>query len=155
MPRITLIAVAVYTSCVAVVAAADRPMDRPAADGAAALDQQRMQGRWTREFTNPQRAVFRVEKVIDGNRETVTTFDTNGNTIESHTDNFQLKLDGRVRVFTYSNYVVTAGPNLGAQFPGPSSYLYKLDGDTLHEVWGLLEGDRAAPIAFAWKRIKN
>jgi hypothetical protein len=83
VPRIALIAVAVYTSCVAVVAAADRPIDRPAADGAAALDQQRTQGRWTREFTNPQRVLFRVEKVVDGNRETVTTFDTNGNTIES------------------------------------------------------------------------
>lgn len=158
MPRATLIAVGICMIAAAALAAADRPVEKPPAEArpdAAAVDSQRMQGRWAREFTNPQRAVFRVEKVIDGNRETVTTFDTNGNTIESHTDNFQLKLDGNVRVFTYSNYVVTAGRNLGAQIPGPRSYLYKLDGDTLHEVWGLLEGDRLAPVAFAWKRVKN
>ena len=150
--------VAFCTALCTALSAADRPAARPPAEPPAdktAADQQAMQGRWTREEANRQGAVFRFEKLIDGNHDTLTQFDANGNTIHSHTATFKLKLDGNVRVFTFANLVVTAGPNLAAQVPGPHSYVYKLDGDTLYEIQGVLEGDRLPPFLRAWKRIKS
>ena len=51
MRTATLSTVGIWTICVTAFAAADRAAERPAAEprtGAAAADQQRMQGRWTR-----------------------------------------------------------------------------------------------------------
>jgi hypothetical protein len=151
-------AAALWTMLCVALLAADRPakpsVNDPPADRTAG-DHQAMQGRWYREATNPQGAVFRIEKVIDGHRDTITHFDANGNTIHSHSGTFKLSLEGNVRIFTFSNITVTAGPNLGAQIPGPGSFAYKLEGDTLYEIQGLLTTDSRPLLAFAWKRIKN
>jgi hypothetical protein len=158
MRRTPWLAVACWLVLSLTSIAADRPAEslpeNPPADPTAA-DLQGMQGNWTREFTNRQGAPMRLEKLIDGNRDTVDEFDTNGNKIRSHSANFKLKLEGSVRIFTFSNLVVNAGPDLGAQFPGPTSFIYKLDGDTMYEVWGLLDGNKNPPLVFVWKRNKN
>ncbi len=147
---------ALYVALGSALPAADRPAEKPGAVVPAdktAADLQAMQGRWTREYTNRQGAVFRNEKTIDGNRDTVAELDANGNTIYSHTATFKLTLDGNVRTFTFSNFVVTAGPNLGAQIPGSRSFIYKLDGDTMYEIWGVLDSDRKPPLIYVWKRV--
>jgi hypothetical protein len=158
MRCLVVIAAAVLFILGTQLVAADRPAQLPPtnpADDPAAADLQAMQGRWTREFANRQGAPIRLDKLIDGNRDTVDEFDANGNKIRSHSATFKLKLDGSVRIFTFSNLVVTAGPDLGAQFPGPTSFLYKIDGDTMYEVWGLLEGNKNPPLVFIWKRQKD
>jgi hypothetical protein len=158
MRRMPFMVVAFWAAFCSALAAADRPAEIPPAEVPAdktAADQQAMQGRWFREAANRQGAIFRIEKLIDGTRDTITEFDANGNTIHSHTGTFKLTLDGSVRLFTFSNITVTAGPNLGAHIPGPGSFIYKLDGDTLYEFQGLLEGDRRPLAVYVWKRVKN
>jgi hypothetical protein len=158
MRRMVLITVAVFSVLGATLVAADRPAKLPPANPAAdptAADLQAMQGRWSREAANRQGAPLRFEKLIDGNRDTVDEFDANGNKIRSHSATFNLKHEDSVRIFTFANLVVTGGPVLGAQFPGPASFIYKLDGDTMYEVWGLLEGNKNPPLVFVWKRNKN
>ena len=158
MRRMPLMIVACCAGLCSAVAAADRPAEQLATETPPEktfADLHAMQGRWTREFTNRQGAVFRGEKTIDGNRDSVTELDANGNRVYAHICTFELKIDGKVRILTFSNVAVTAGPNLGARIPGPRSFIYKLDGDTMYEIWGLLDGDTGPPLIYAWKRIKD
>ena len=118
-------------------------------------DLKTMQGRWTREYVNPQGAPFRVEKLIDENRDGVTHFDAMGNAIHAHQATFKLRREGEVRIFTYSNLEIVAGANTGAKQPGPASYIYRLEGDLLFEFHGALDGDRTPPTIIVWKRVKK
>jgi hypothetical protein len=113
-----------------------------------------MQGRWVREVKNPQGAVFLIEKQISGNRDTITELDPNGNVIHSHGSDFKLSQEGSVRVYTYSNQVVTAGPKTGAQQLAPSSFLYRVNAERFVEVWGLRDGDPQVLNIFIWQRPK-
>ena len=96
----------------------------------------------------------RVEKTVTDNRGEVSEFDPNGNLFHASTSNFKLSQEGQVRVYTFSNYVVTAGPNAGAQMQGSKSFLYRIDGDKMFEVWGMREGDREPPATYLWERAK-
>jgi hypothetical protein len=58
--------------------------------------------------------------------------------VEAHSSVLEVERRGPVRVLTFFNSVVTAGPRKGATPPGPLSYIYRLEGDTFTEVWGLL-----------------
>jgi hypothetical protein len=130
-----------------------QPADADAAKATA--DLMAMQGVWTREMKNAQGAVLRVEKRVDRKHETLMMFDSNGNTIYAQTDNFELTLENGIRRFTFRDLVVTAGPDQGGKRPGPESFQYRLEGDTLYEVWGLIEGDRRPLSLFVWKRPKK
>src|SRR5688572_18133859 len=57
------------------------------ADGAKspdAADLEAMQGLWVYHAANAAGVKIRIEKSIDGNSDTVTHFDANGNTIHAH-----------------------------------------------------------------------
>ena len=123
-------------------------VDRLEADSTA------MQGRWVREVKNPQGLVFVMEKHISGNRDTVTHLDPNGNVIHTHSADFKLSQEGGVRVFTFSNLVVTAGPKIGAQQQGPNSFLYRVNAEKFVEVWGLRDGDPQVIDVLIWHRPK-
>ena len=121
----------------------------------AAADLVAIQGVWTREMKNAQGAVFRVEKRVEGKRETLVMIDSNGNTAYAQTNKFELTLENGIRRFTFRDLVVTAGPDQGGKRPGPESFQYRLEGDTLYEVWGLIEGDRRPLALIVWQRPKK
>lgn len=52
-----------------------------------------------------------------------------------------LALTGRLRIFTFFNNVITAGPQKGQIDKAPTSFVYRVTGDTFFEVNGLLIGD--------------
>ena len=126
-----------------------------AADDDNATELKRIGGRFERHFQNAAGITFRSVKDVDGDQSTVTTFDDVGNVIESHGSTIKVEKRGPVRVLSFFNLVVTAGPDKGHVELGTSSYVYRMEGDVFTEVWGLLEGDSSPPRMFTWRRVKD
>jgi hypothetical protein len=131
----------------------------PAADPPAGGDDLRaLQGTWERTLVLPEppgqpAPGGRVVKVVSGNRETVTTYDRAGQQTYGHAVEFRLERQGEVRVFTFFNREVTAGPAKGQRIAEPSSYIYRVRDDTFEEVWGFLPGqEKRELLAARWKR---
>ena len=149
IPTATL---AVVVPCLWVLAA-DAP-DREA-------DLKALQGTWERSQVLPEppgqpAQGGRVVKVVTGNRETVTSYDRSGAQTYAHAVEFRLERQGDVRVFTFFNREVTAGPAKGQKVPEPSSYIYRIRGDTFEEVWGFLPADEKRELLAArWKRVRQ
>jgi hypothetical protein len=149
----TIVRVAVLGCCCLLAGAAGRDERAQPVDPTAA-DLQAMQGIWQREYRTPQ-GIIRVEKTVSGERDLVTEYDADGKVIHAHAAKFTLKESSGVRVFTFSEYVATAGAGAGQPWVGPTSYLYRIDGDLMYEAWGLIDGDRSAPSVASWKRLKK
>jgi hypothetical protein len=139
--RLTLVCLAVVTT----ISNADDNAD----------ELKRLQGRFERTFRNEAGTMFRAVTEMAGDQSTVTTYDDGGQVVESHRSTFKVEKRGPVRVLSYFNVAVTAGPAKGHQDPATRSYLYRLEGDVFTEVWGLLEGDVRPPHMFHWRRIKE
>lgn len=114
---------------------------------------QEIQGAWEQVGKTRDGRQLRVLKEIDRTRETVTVIDKGGNLLHSHTVDIEVKTFGKVKIFTYRNYTVIAGPHTGQTRPG-ASYIYRVVGDTFREVTGFLEGDSGKPGIVIWKRVK-
>lgn len=143
-------------ACIAMVLPRLSPGGEDKADTEAAIlkeDLRRLQGRWELIFKAQGRTVRSVQ-AIDGNKSTVTRYDEKGAVLEAHTADFTLSISGRTKIFTYSNYEVTAGPAKGKR-RSQRSYVYRLDGDSFFEVRGVLV-DQSEPIAVNhWRRMKE
>lgn len=122
-------------------------------------DLKALQGTWERTQLLPAASgppSGRVVKVVTGNRETVTTYDESGAVTYAHAVEFRLEREGAVRVYTFFNREVTAGPSKGMKYPQASSYIYRLRDDTFEEVWGFLPGqEQRELLAAKWKRSKR
>ena len=120
-------------------------------------DLKALQGTWERTQVLPGQPgpqSGRVVKEVKGNRETVTSYDGSGAETYAHTVEFRLQREGNVRVFTFFNREVIAGPAKGQKVAEPASYLYRLRGDTFEEVWGFLPGqERRELLAAKWRRV--
>ena len=125
------------------------------ADDDSAAEMKRLEGRFERTFTNGAGTVFRVVKDVANGQSNVATYDDAGNVVESHQSQFKVEKRGPVRVFSFFNVVVTAGPNKGHTLLETNSFIYRIEGDTIIEAWGLLENDPNAPRMFAWRRVKD
>jgi len=125
------------------------------ADDDIAAEMKRLEGRFERSFTNGAGTVFRTVKDVANGQSTVVTYDDVGNVVDSHIAQFKVEKRGPVRVFSFFNLQVTAGPNKGHTQVDTNSYIYRIEGDTIIEAWGLLENDPNAPRMFSWKRVKD
>ena len=85
----------------------------------------------------------------------MTFLDAEGNVIAAKRSEFRVEQTGKVRIFTFFNNVISAGPQKGQTDNEPKSYIYRVNGDTFVEVNGLLMGDDAEPVAFTWERVKE
>ena len=115
----------------------------------------RIQGTFEKTITNQAGVQFRVVKDVAGDQSTVTTFDDVGNIVEAHRSTIKVEKRGSVNVLSYFNVLVTAGANKGHTDPSTRSYIYRYDGQTFAEAWGLLEGDESPPRMFYWKKMKT
>ena len=97
---------------------------------------------------------FRIVKDVAGDESTVTTYDDVGQVVTAHTSTFKVDQRDGIRVLTFSNLKVTAGPEKGREHPAPQSYIYRLEGDNFAEAWGLLPEDKSPPRLIFWKRVK-
>jgi YD repeat-containing protein len=120
-------------------------------------DLARMQGTWERQIRPEENLTYKrcVKELGDG-RETVTYYDAAGQVTRQHTVDFKLEQHGPARLFTFWNQQITAGPEAGKQIPERRSYLYRISGDELAEVWGFLPGQEDRPISYhTHRRIKG
>ena len=123
-----------------------------AADDDAAAELKKVEGRFERFFQNGAGVRFRSVQEVGQGQSVVTTYDDVGNVVEAHTAEFKLEKRGPVRVFSFFNLTVVAGPNKGHTQPGTSSYIYRVNETNFAEVWGMLEGDERPPQMMIWRR---
>ena len=122
-------------------------------------DLKALQGTWERTQVipgqqGPQQG--RVVKEVKGNREIVRSYDKDGKESYAHAVEFRLERQGDVRVYTFFNREVIAGPNKGQMVAEPASYIYRLRDDTFEEVWGFLPGqEKRELLAAKWRRVKD
>ena len=117
---------------------------------AAADDLARFQGVW--EMTGTSRGKpFRVVKTIVGATETVEVYFDSELTQKHHVD-FELHSHGPARVFVWKNGRITAGPRAGQALPD-GRCIYRMHGDTLTCVHGMLDGDRKPFLREVYRRV--
>lgn len=109
---------------------------------ARADDLDTLQGTWESKITADGKE-YRVEKTIDGQQETVRTFD-GAALLRTHVVEFELKTDGDVKIFRWKNGAVTAGPQQG-QALADGAFIYRLEKDKWTGVFGVLR-DETGPI---------
>src|SRR5271165_1972568 len=76
-------------------------------------DLQQVQGAWVRTERAGLFGTRKITKVIEGDRETVTYYDSNGGVERAHMVRISLRRGGPVRIFGFSDQVITAGPEQG------------------------------------------
>jgi hypothetical protein len=117
-------------------------------------DLEMVQGTWVRNMpsSNAPGSVRAVKK-IDGTRETVTYYGSEGEILREHQVDIKLGREGGVNVFHYSNGEVTGGGARGQTFGG-SSYIYTVAEDTFVELQGLQFGHRISPAMsiLVWRK---
>jgi hypothetical protein len=131
----------------AALPAADEPSD------AVRRDLAELRGKW--EMTvRTKDGILRSVQTIDGTASTVDRYDARNELLESHTAKFKLQITDQIRVFTYFDLEVTAGPRKGLGFKGPLSFIYTLDRDSFVEARGLLANQEdGEPRLLVWKRV--
>jgi hypothetical protein len=129
---------------------------KPADKEAAILkeDLRKFEGKWEMTYETQGRAIRSVQ-TIEGKKSTVTRFDEKGAVLDAHVAELELAISGRIKVFTYFNLEVTAGPLRGKQFPQRRSFIYRLENDWFLEAYGLLMDQREQPSVFTWRRLKD
>lgn len=122
-----------------------------------ANDLRRIQGTWEREVRPEEKVPYtRVVKQVEGNRERVTYYNADGSVWRAHEVDFRLERQGRVKVFTFFNHVVTDGPDKGKQTPEPKSFIYRVTNNTFDEVWGFLPEQNTRTISYhVHKRVRT
>ena len=113
-----------------------------------------VQGKWIRTMKIDS-GTYTIVKEHKGNKTTVTIFDAAGKIVTERKSEFRLEKTRNVRIFTFFNNVITAGPQKGQMDKEPKSYIYRVTGNTFVEVNGLLVGDDAQPLAFTWERVNE
>lgn len=113
----------------------------------------RVQGTWARTVETDG-GTFKIVKVHEGNKSTVTTYYPDGKVAAAKTSEFRLEKMGSVRVFTFFNNVATEGPQKGQVDKRPTSYIYRVSDDKFYEVQGMMVGDSGDPVSFYWRRVK-
>lgn len=114
----------------------------------------KVQGKWVRTMKTDS-GTFKVIKEHQGNTTILTFFDSMGNVVAGKKSEFRLEKTGKVRIFTFFNNVVTAGPQKGQTDKEPQSYIFRVTEDSFFEIRGLLIGDDVEPVAITWKRFNE
>lgn len=137
----------------AVVVTSATSMECLAADETPELDPatREVQGKWTRVTQTPNGPV-RLLKEHRGHRTLLAAYDQKGNVLYAHESEFRIEIAGKVRILTFFNRKVTAGPDKGQEQKESQSFLYRISGDQFIETWGLLENDPSRPLMILWKR---
>jgi hypothetical protein len=110
------------------------------------------QGKWTKNLADQGRT-YRMEKHIQGNKETVSIYDGDKLQVRWNVD-FEITKTGRVSIFTYRNMQNTVGPFAGTAGAGPGSYLFQIRGNKWIEAHNLMDGDSDAPSMAVYERVE-
>lgn len=109
-------------------------------------------GAWQRSVSTPQGDYHFLKTHVNG-KTTLRVTGPDGAVVESKTSEYRVSETDSVRIFTYFNNVITAGPNAGGRAPGESSYVYRIAEDRFFEVHGMLKGDDGPVQVIVWERV--
>lgn len=143
-PRIRL---AFLIALLAVAAVTAIQADEPELDAAT----KEVQGKWFRVQQMPDGPV-RLLKEHRGNKTFLVANDQKGKVLYAHESEFRVETADKVRILTFFNRKVTAGPDKGQEQKEPQSFLYRVKDGQFIETWGLLENDQSRPAMILWKR---
>lgn len=114
-------------------------------------DLAQVQGLWERKTGEDVPGMLRATKEIRGNRETVTYYGEGDKLLRAHEVDFKVERREGIRIFTFTNWTATEGPDKGHKSPAPVSYIYRADENTFVEVWGFLPGqEKRSPRVMMW-----
>lgn len=124
------------------------------ADDAPPVEPDPIEGKWSRTVDTNAGPVRVVKEHRDG-KTTLETFDAAGNLLAAKTSDYELIETEHVRIFTFFNNVVTAGPGTGQVAPDTSSYVYRIEGKRFFEVRGLLKDQDEPFNVLVWERVED
>lgn len=113
-----------------------------------------VQGKWVRHHTTANGPI-KIVKEHKAQNTIMTAYDAQGNVIYSHESEFKIEQSGKVRIFTFFNRTITAGPNVGQKTKESVSFVYRVVENRFIEVHGVLDGDTNAPNMIIWERLKE
>ena len=157
MPRWTIALTIPFALVVTAALVSGQTATTPLTDPAEAArkDLAAIQGKWERSERSGLFSSRRVVKEIEGDKETLTTYDKKGNVVAAHTVVIDVQRGGPVRLFRYSNQKFTAGPQKGRTNAHGGTYVYRVTESTFTEVWDLLAGqERSAIRVLEWTRVR-
>jgi hypothetical protein len=95
--------------------------EEPQADA----DVKLLEGRWMRRqpMTGGMLTIVKEHK---HNATFLTAFDDQGQVLYAHQSQYRHERSGKVRIFTFYNRKITAGPNAGKELPQAESFNYRL-----------------------------
>ena len=111
----------------------------------------KVEGTWERKTGDDVPGLHRATKVVIGTHEVVTYYGAGDEVLRAHEVDFKLENRDGVKIFTFSNWTGTAGPDKGHKAPEQISYIYRVDDNTFIEVWGFLPGqEQRSPRLLMW-----
>ncbi len=149
-----------FAACLATtLAATEAPEAKPSAKSDETMvlppDLKEIQGTWVRTERSGLFSSRKIAKVIRGDQETVTYYDSNGAVERAHQVKIALRRAGPVRIFAFSDHTFVAGPDKGKKTGYEAEYIYKLVDDTFVEIWGVLDPGDQEPDVKRWKRVAS
>jgi hypothetical protein len=112
-----------------------------------------VQGQWIRHQSTPQ-GVITFVKEHQGNSTRMQATDAAGKVLYAHASEFTIAQSGKVRIFTFFNRTVTAGPDQGQTAKEPVSFVFRVHNDQFVEAYGVLDDDPNPPRMLVWERKK-
>ncbi len=117
---------------------------------AVADDMLDLQGKW--QMTSIRNGVEqRVVKTVAGATETVEVY-IDDKLVQKHHVDFELKVFGPAKVFTWKNGRIGAGPNAGKKLPD-GRFIYRLEDRIWTAVHGMLDGNKTGIVREVYQRV--
>lgn len=118
-------------------------------------DYQRLEGKWYRNAKDNKGAPVRIEKELSQKIATVKAFDRHGKLIHSQQAKFRLQRVDDLNLFTFYDLEVLEGPKKGLKSKKQQPCVYRLRGDQLVVVEGIVNGDKFPSLILVWWKIKE
>ncbi|WP_298864353.1 hypothetical protein [uncultured Gimesia sp.] len=117
-------------------------------------DYQLLQGKWFRNATDGKGAPIRIEQEISQKISKVKIYNRDGKLVHSQQAKFRLQRVDELSLFIYYDIEVLEGPKKGAKSRVSQPCVYRLRGDQLVVVEGIVNGDKFPSLILSWWKIK-
>lgn len=118
-------------------------------------DYQRLEGKWYRNAKDNKGAPIRIEKELSKKIATVKAFDRHGKLLHSQQAKFRLQRVDDLNLFIFHDLEVLEGAKKGFKSNKQQPCVYRLRGDKLVVVEGIVNGDKFPSLILVWWKMKE
>ena len=118
-------------------------------------DYQVLQGKWFRNSKDGKGAPIRIEQEISEKIAKVKLYNRDGKMLHSQQAKFRLQRGDDLKYFVYYDVEVLEGAKKGAKSKRPQPCVYRLRGDKLVVVEGIVDGDNFPSLMIVWWKVKD